>query len=338
MKTPKFKVADIPILAAQWHPTKNGALRPEEVSYGSTKLIWWQCEKDTKHEWQATSNDRTNKKVGCPYCSGKRVSDNNRLTTVRPDIAREWHPSRNRPLTPDKVSFSSHKLVWWRCKHNPRHEWTASVNNRTKRKGKSGCPFCSGREVTEENSLAAKAPRLVKEWHPTMNTGLDPQTVHWASSKRAWWRCQVDARHEWRAVIASRSRLHAGCPYCDGHLVLPEQSLANLHPRIAAHFHPTKNGALRVDQLPPRSNKRVWWQCRIHPELHSWPATPDQLVRQGPACPYCANKKACSTNSLAAKFPEIAAEWHPKRNGRLTPHDVVWGSAKNAWWQCSVDP
>ena len=57
-----------PVLAAQWHHTKNGTLRPEDVSGGSTKRIWWRCEKDPKHEWQATPNSRTNKKTGCPLC------------------------------------------------------------------------------------------------------------------------------------------------------------------------------------------------------------------------------------------------------------------------------
>ena len=338
------KIADTPVLAAQWHPTKNGTLRPEDISGGSAKPIWWKCEKDPKHEWQATPNDRTNKNVGCIYCSGKGVSDKNRLTIRHPDIAIEWHPSKNSPLTPDEVSFSSHEIVWWQCQKNPRHEWEASVNNRTKRKSSSkrssGCPHCSGTRITEENTLAANAPELLEEWHPTKNTEFDPHSVHRGSKKKAWWQCRKNPRHEWEAAILSRSRKKkpAGCPYCAGLRVLPEQSLASIHPEIAALLHPTENGDLRADQLPPRSNRKIWWICKKYPELHPWKASPDQLVRQGPNCPYCGNKKACSTNSLAAICPEPAAEWHPELNGNLTPDDVVWGSATRAWWQCLIDP
>ena len=32
-----------PHLAAEWHPTKNGELRAENVTAGSSKKVWWQC-------------------------------------------------------------------------------------------------------------------------------------------------------------------------------------------------------------------------------------------------------------------------------------------------------
>ena len=40
----------------------------------------------------------------------------------------------------------------------------------------------------------------------------------------------------------------------------------------------------------------------------------------------------------SAQFPEIAAEWHPQKNGNLTPADVSRGSKRKVWWQCSRDP
>lgn len=41
--------------------------------------------------------------------------------------------------------------------------------------------------------------------------------------------------------------------------------------------------------------------------------------------------------SLAEARPDLAAEWHPTKNGDLTPYDVVPGFTKKAWWQCSID-
>ena len=32
-----------PDVAAQWHPSLNGALTPEMVTPGSSKKVWWQC-------------------------------------------------------------------------------------------------------------------------------------------------------------------------------------------------------------------------------------------------------------------------------------------------------
>ncbi len=54
-----------PKLAKEWHPTRNGELKPTDVSYGSNKKVWWQCEKG--HEWQAVISSRSNGR-GCPYC------------------------------------------------------------------------------------------------------------------------------------------------------------------------------------------------------------------------------------------------------------------------------
>jgi hypothetical protein len=56
-------------LALQWHPTKNGDLKPEHVLPGSGQKVWWKCEKG--HEWLATINNR-NKGNGCPECRKNR--------------------------------------------------------------------------------------------------------------------------------------------------------------------------------------------------------------------------------------------------------------------------
>ena len=40
-----------PELAAEWHPTLNGALTPDMVTAGSNKRVWWQCR--LGHVWRA---------------------------------------------------------------------------------------------------------------------------------------------------------------------------------------------------------------------------------------------------------------------------------------------
>jgi hypothetical protein len=39
---------------------------------------------------------------------------------------------------------------------------------------------------------------------------------------------------------------------------------------------------------------------------------------------------------LVDQFPEVAAEWHPTRNGERSPSWVTPGSKYRAWWLCSV--
>ena len=39
-------------------------------------------------------------------------------------------------------------------------------------------------------------------------------------------------------------------------------------------------------------------------------------------------------NDFATVMPSIAKEWHPTKNGDLTPQDVTVGSNKKVWWLC----
>ena len=34
-------------------------------------------------------------------------------------------------------------------------------------------------------------------------------------------------------------------------------------------------------------------------------------------------------------FPEVSKEWHPSKNGDITPKDVYHGSDKKFWFICS---
>ena len=197
-------------IAAEWHPTKNGALTPDQCLPLSNKKVWWRCSKG--HEWEAIIGSRVSKGSGCPYCAGKKaIPGENDLATVRPDIAAEWHPTRNGDLSPSMVLPYSGKKVWWLCPKG--HAYATSIINRTKIN--SGCPYCAGQKVLPGfNDLATKYPELAKQWHPTLNGDLTPDQVTPGSNKKVWWMC--DEGHVWQAVINNRARKGRGCPICSG--------------------------------------------------------------------------------------------------------------------------
>ncbi len=56
---------------------------------------------------------------------------------------------------------------------------------------------------------------------------------------------------------------------------------------------------------------------------------------RGIGCAICSNYKVVKSNSLATLNPELASEWHPTKNGDLTPEKVMPGSGKNVWWKCN---
>jgi hypothetical protein len=59
------------------------------------------------------------------------------------------------------------------------------------------------------------------------------------------------------------------------------------------------------------------------------------MTRLPDFCPCCAGKQVVGSNCLATRFPTVAAEWHPTKNGPLTPRDVSFASGKRYWWRCS---
>ncbi|MBT3221515.1 MAG: zinc-ribbon domain-containing protein [Proteobacteria bacterium] len=269
-----------PDLAAQWH-SKNGSLSPEKVVAGSHKKAWWKCPEGPDHEWEASIGNRSRLGVGCPFCANLLVSLTNSLASLHPDLAAQWHPSKNGSLTPDKVVAGSNKKAWWKCPDGPDHEWETSVRNRTIGKG---CPMCCGHIASVTNSLGSLHPDIAGQWHPSKNGTLTPDQVVAGGHKKAWWKCNEGADHEWEASIGSRSR-GAGCPMCCGLSPSVTNSLASHYPDIAAEWHPSKNGSLTPEQVVAGSNKKAWWKCRNN-EAHVWETTPASRIR-GSGCHVC---------------------------------------------------
>lgn len=76
-----------PELVSEWSE-RNFPLTPEDITYGSKKLVWWRA--DCGHEWQASPKSRSARDK-CPICAGKRVAPGiNDLVTINPELAEEW--------------------------------------------------------------------------------------------------------------------------------------------------------------------------------------------------------------------------------------------------------
>jgi len=317
-----------PELSTEWHPSKNGNLTPEMVTIGSRKKVWWKCPKGDDHEWEYWIGDRV-QGDGCPICSGRKIVLSNCLTTLNPELASQWHPSKNDPLTPFDVGQSVGKKVWWKCPEGDDHEWIASINNRA---GGRDCPICSGKKVVPSNCMATTHPEIVKQWHPTKNGNTTPQTVVAGSNKKVWWKCDKGDDHEWKQTISHQAKLAGGyCPYCENRLLSHTNSLATIDPSLASQWHPARNGLLTPDKIRAISPKKVWWKCPKGDD-HEWLISPS--ARKTSGCPICEGLKVVPSNSLATTHPEAAKYWHPLKNGKLTPGHIVAGSEKMVWWKC----
>ena len=70
-----------------------------------------------------------------------------------PKLAKEWHPTKNRGLTPAKVTTTSKKKVWWKCS-TCKHEWKAAISDRC---NGQGCKKCLKNQVKPKPKTKGKA-------------------------------------------------------------------------------------------------------------------------------------------------------------------------------------
>lgn len=157
-----------PDLAKEWNYERNKGLTnkqnrdistPDKVAVNSNQKVWWKCS-ICNYEWLASITNRSSKGRGCPVCSRKRVTESlscpkigiNDLASRNPELAKEWNYEKNNPLTPEQVTYSANKKVWWKCPVC-KNEWEATINNRSRGKG---CPVCG-----KEKSRTAKYKSVV---------------------------------------------------------------------------------------------------------------------------------------------------------------------------------
>jgi hypothetical protein len=88
------------------------------------------------------------------------------------------------------------------------------------------------------------------------------------------------------------------------------------------------------------SGKKAWWKCSKCNK--SWEA---KIVQRNNRCGCsCDSEQRCLHNfkqtklrnvgSLFDNNPKLAKEWHPTKNGSLTPNDITSGVDYKVWWLC----
>lgn len=276
-------------LLDEWDEIQNGDLSPQDIPYGSSKLIHWKCMNG--HSWTANLNNRTNSnlKSGCPYCAGLRaIPGVNDFATRHPQLLPEWAEDLNIGIDCHSVGEFSNKQVWWRCKAG--HTWKARIADRVI--NEDGCPYCANRKILPGyNDLASVAPDLAAEWNYERNSAKRPDKILFGSSVSVWWKCRLG--HEWKTSIDNRYTKKSKCPYCTGRkLLVGFNDLATTEPMLTKQWHPYMNGDLTPQMLQRGSHEKVWWVCQ---DDHVWKAQVNSRAtgkRCGcPVCNGCVNVK-----------------------------------------------
>jgi len=255
----------------------------------------------------------------------------NNLACKNPKLAIELHPKKNGTLTPNNLKPHSRKKVWWLCSKNSKHEWESTVDNRSKG---NGCPFCAGRKVDDTNNLQYLYPKIAKSWHPSLNENLKATEVTPFSNKKIWWLCLKDPSHIWKTTIAHRTN-GTGCPYCKRVKIHQINTLALKNPQLSNEWNFEKNRPLTPEKVSINSRESVYWNCLENQNHPPFKAPIFYRHREGSCCPLCRKPRPPAyEQSLKNLYPEIAAEFHKTKNGKLSPRNLTAKSGQIVWWKC----
>jgi len=162
----------------------------------------------------------------------------------------------------------------------------------------------------------ADYPELMLDFDPSLNPDIDPTGLAGGSKVVVTWRCHRHPDlHVWKAPVVARATIGAGCTYCMNRAASPTNSLAAMHPEIAAEWHPTENGPLTPDDVLPKADRKIMWLC---PNGHTYPQKVYARTFQHQGCPVCAKegrltkqrayqaKRARDRRLLARKADELS--------------------------------
>lgn len=287
--------------------SSNNKAKATETFYGSNLKREWICSKDRSHIWEATVGSRTTNRRGCPYCAGKKtMQGKNDIYTwcmnngeFGRKLISEWNDDI---LDMHNIAPFSTKEISWKCIDG--HEWKCGVYVRTSQK--QGCPYCSGKRVTDKNNLynwiINNNKELLSEWTGIDSDGnsIDIMQIHCKSHLKVLWVCKNNNNHIWESSILNRVYNNSGCPYCINRKIIKGQNdlktwcIQNniIGSKIIKQWTGKEFGGanyIDINSISTGSNKIMIWKCDVD-ENHIWKASIYDRTSKGIGCPYCNSK------------------------------------------------
>lgn len=302
-----------PVLCKEWNYEKNNGLTPADVTPGSSKKVWWKCEKG--HEWQARVPDR-NRGKDCPYCSGLyAVKGETDLQTLNPNLAEEWNYEKNDGLTPENIMPNSGQKVWWKC--NKGHEWKATVSNRNIGRG---CPVCSSERRTSfpEYAIVYYLTKYgIDVIHSYKEYGYEID-IYIPSKKIG---IEYDGGQWHKNRIKNDLEKNFKCEKDGIKLYRLREDLPLLND--SSYDFVVQKGQKNLSEILETVLSKIIG-AKVDVDLERDSISIESLREF--------TEKA---NSIFFSNPEVAKEWDYERNGNLKPQTLTANSNKRVWWKCS---
>lgn len=312
----------LPHLLAEWHPTKNDPLTPDSVVAGSAKRIWWRCERG--HEWRAAAASRKSG-TGCPFCTNQSSRGEMRILA---ELSYFFDDLISRK------KFSGHEVDIFVPSLNVGIEFDGRYYHRNS----------IAKDTKKNAALTKKGITLIRVREPGLEKIGDCDLI--LDSKEPS-KQEIDRLFE---MLSSFGELMGLSDYKgkEGFVnqelfqiyidafpnPLPGSSINETHPESNEYWDFEKNFPLTPKNFSSGSDFKAWWRCS---KGHQTKAAVHSKLKKLSACLVCSKKSSDHfdfEDSVAHNFPEIANQWHPEKNGELTPDRISKGSTKVVWLVC----
>lgn len=295
-------------ILSRWDKEKNKC-EPNEISFSSSKKIWFKCDTNPNHESELKNLDNFvhghEGSMECIQCNSfeKWCINNNRL-----DVLDRWDYDKNK-YKPSKISYKSSKKCWFKCLIHPEH----------KSELKSIQHFTSGQEgsiaCNQCNSIMQKLLDLNLIHHLDMDKnnkeGLDLWSISYGSNTEIWFKCLEKDYHGSYKLECNKFIRGTRCSYCGTNTKL--HPLDSLGQYIIDNYGEdflwkvwSNENTISPFEVYPGSNEKYWWNC------------PDG--KHKPFLRTCKDSKRCDFRCPEC-FEHPKGKNHPRWNPNLTDED-----------------
>jgi very-short-patch-repair endonuclease len=281
-----------------WNYELNNNINPRNIFKKSNNKFYFNCDL-CKHIFKI-SLDHINDNKWCPFCSNKKLCENNNCkicfekSFISNEKSKFWNYKLNNNINPRNIFKSSHLKYWFNC-NECKHSFKSCLSNINNRY--SWCSYCSNDKLCEDKdcklcfdkSFASHKNALY--WNYEKNNNINPRYVFKSSADKFWFNCDK-CSHNFKNRLAS---INDGvwCSYCSNSMLCDNNNCSHCFSKsFASHekskyWNYEKNNNINPRELFKNCNNKYWFSCdkcnhSFNIRLNS--------VNRGSFCPICINK------------------------------------------------
>ncbi len=257
----------------------------------------------------------------------KRPLPGKSLAEKYPQLLGEWNPTKNLPLTPDRITAGNGVKVWWKCSRG--HEWQARALSRVRQN--AGCPYCVAASTSYGEQFVYWS---FKQLFPDLNSSkhvlnrnkvsgfefdiiINPLNLYIEYSSDHW---HKEERHKIRDELRRK--------YCKenniNYIEIIEKSRRfelSLTPNYIQYYRGDGKEALK------KIVKYIANQFNISTSNIDYIEVDKQATEYSKG-------KINYEESLEFLYPDVAEEWDTEKNGDIKASEIKATSNRRVYWKC----